>query len=79
VALLPEIRCEGIRRLLVVTSNYHTRRAGRIFREAAPDLTIVMVGAPDRDFTPQGWWRNREAQKTFVTEWEKTIAGWLGI
>jgi uncharacterized SAM-binding protein YcdF (DUF218 family) len=79
VALLPEIRREGIRRLLVVTSNFHTRRAGRIFREAAPDLTIVVVGAPDRYFTPQGWWRNREAQKTFVTEWEKTIAGWLGI
>ena len=79
VALLPEIRREGIRRLLLVTSNYHTRRAARIFREVAPDLTIVVVGAPDRNFTPQGWWRNREAQKTFVTEWEKTIAGWLGI
>ena len=79
VALLPEIRREGIRRLLLVTSNYHTRRAGRIFRAAAPDLTIVVVGAPDRDFTPQGWWRDREGQKTFVTEWEKTIAGWLGI
>lgn len=79
MALLPEIRREGIRRLLVVTSSFHTRRAGRIFREAAPDLTIVVVGAPDRNFTPQGWWRNREAQKTFVTEWEKTIAGWLGI
>lgn len=78
-ALLPEIRREGIRRLLLVTSNFHTRRAGRIFREAAPDLTIVVVGAPDRYFTPQGWWRDREAQKTFVTEWEKTIAGWLGI
>ncbi len=78
-ALLPEIRREGIRRLLLVTSNYHTRRAGRIFREAAPDLTIVVVGAPDRNYTPQGWWRSREGQKTFVTEWEKTIAGWLGI
>jgi uncharacterized SAM-binding protein YcdF (DUF218 family) len=79
VALLPEIRREGIRRLLLVTSNYHTRRAARIFREVAPDLTIVVVGAPDQNFTPQGWWRDREGQKTFVTEWEKTIAGWLGI
>ncbi len=79
VALLAEIRREGIRRLLVVTSNFHTRRAGRIFREAAPDLTIVVVGAPDRNFTPGGWWRNREGQKTFVTEWEKTIANWFGI
>jgi len=79
VALMPEIRREGIRRMLLVTSNYHTRRAGRIFHEVAPDLTILVVGAPDRDYAPQGWWHNREAQKTFVTEWEKTIAGWFGI
>jgi len=79
MALLAEIRREGIRRLVVVTSNYHTRRAGRIFRQAAPDLTIVVVGAPDRYFTARGWWGNREGQKTFVTEWEKTIAGWFGI
>lgn len=79
VAVLPEIRREGIRRMLLVTSNFHTRRAGRIFRELAPDLTILVVGAPDRNYTPDGWWHNREAQKTFVTEWEKTIAGWCGI
>jgi uncharacterized SAM-binding protein YcdF (DUF218 family) len=79
VALMPEIRREGIRRMLLVTSNFHTRRAGQIFRDVAPDLTILVVGAPDRNFTPQGWWHNREAQKTFVTEWEKTIAGWFGI
>lgn len=78
-AVLPEIRREGIRRIVIVTSNYHTRRAGRIFRTLAPDLTILIVGAPDQDYTPGGWWHSREGQKTFVTEWEKTIANWLGI
>ncbi len=79
IALLPEIRREGIHRLLVLTSNYHTRRAGRIFHDVAPDLTILVVGAPDQNYTPDGWWHNREAQKTFLTEWEKTIADWFGI
>jgi uncharacterized SAM-binding protein YcdF (DUF218 family) len=79
LALLPEIRRQGIRRLLLVTSNFHTRRAGRIFHDLAPDLTIIVVGAPDQDFTPNGWWHTREGQKTFATEWEKTVAGWLGI
>ena len=78
-AVMPEIRREGIRRMLLVTSNFHTRRAGWIFRELAPDVTIVVVGAPDQYYTPDGWWHNREGQKTFVTEWEKTIANWLGI
>jgi uncharacterized SAM-binding protein YcdF (DUF218 family) len=78
-AVLPEIRREGIHRLLLVTSNFHTRRAGKIFHDAAPDLTILVVAAPDKNFTPGAWWHNREAQKTFVTEWEKTIAAWFGI
>ena len=78
-ALLPEIRRAGYKRLVIVTSNYHTRRAGRIFRALAPDLTILMVAAPDKYFTPDGWWHNRDAEKIFLTEWEKTVANWLGI
>jgi uncharacterized SAM-binding protein YcdF (DUF218 family) len=78
-AVLIEVRREGLKRILVVTSNYHTRRAGRIFRSLAPDLTILVVGAPDEYFTPDGWWHNREGQKIFLTEWEKTVANWVGI
>ena len=78
-AVLPVIRQMGFKRILVVTSNYHTRRAGTIFRRLAPDLTILMVAAPDKNFTAEGWWHNREGQKTFVTEWEKTFATWIGL
>ncbi len=78
-ALLPVIRGMGIQRLIIVTSNFHTRRAGTIFRRLAPDLTILMVAAPDKYFTADGWWHNREGQKTFVMEWEKTVANWIGL
>jgi uncharacterized SAM-binding protein YcdF (DUF218 family) len=78
-ALLPEIRKKGYKRLLVVTSNYHTRRAARIYRGLAPDMTITVVAAPDEYFTPDGWWHNRQAEKTFLLEWEKTLANWLGM
>ena len=47
----------------IVTSNYHTRRAGNIFRSKAHDLEFHIVAAPDRDFTPDGWWKNREGRK----------------
>jgi uncharacterized SAM-binding protein YcdF (DUF218 family) len=77
--VLPEIRRLGYKRVAVVTSNYHTRRAGAIFRRLAPDLTILMVAAPDEYFTADGWWRSRESQKTFLTESEKTVANWFGI
>ena len=63
----------------IVTSNFHTRRAGNIYRAKAPGLDIHMVAAPDRDFTPDGWWKDRNAQKTFLIEWMKTVATWLGM
>jgi uncharacterized SAM-binding protein YcdF (DUF218 family) len=63
----------------IVTSNYHTRRAGRIYHAEAPGFEIHMVAAPDRDFTPDGWWKDRNAQKTFLLEWMKTVANWLGM
>jgi uncharacterized SAM-binding protein YcdF (DUF218 family) len=67
------------RRVDIVTSNYHTRRAGNIYRAKAPGLEIHMVAAPDVNFTPDGWWKDREARKTFLMEWMKTVATWLGM
>jgi uncharacterized SAM-binding protein YcdF (DUF218 family) len=78
-AVLPVIRRMGFKRIIVVTSDFHTRRAGSIFRKLAPDLTIFVVAAPDESFTADGWWHNREGQKTFLVEWEKTFANWIGL
>ena len=74
-----EMHSLGVRRVLLVTSLYHTRRAGADFRAAAPDVTFFVVAAPDKYFTADGWWRNREARKTFLIEWLKTGAGWLHL
>jgi uncharacterized SAM-binding protein YcdF (DUF218 family) len=78
-AVVPELRRLGYKRILVVTSNYHTRRSRQIFQKEAPDLTILMGAAPDEFYTADGWWHNREAQKTLFTEYEKLLANWLGI
>ena len=76
-AATEELHSLGAHRVLLVTSLYHTRRAGGMFRAVAPDLTFVVVSAPDVYFTPDGWWHNREARKTFLYEWMKTIASWF--
>jgi uncharacterized SAM-binding protein YcdF (DUF218 family) len=77
--IVPELRRRNVHKVLLVTSNFHTRRAGALFRRAAPDLTIVTIAAPDENYTANGWWHNREARKTFLTEWEKTVGVWLGL
>jgi uncharacterized SAM-binding protein YcdF (DUF218 family) len=76
---IAEIRRRNYHRILLVTSNYHTRRAALLYRKQAPDLTFIAIAAPDVYFTADGWWHNREGRKTFLYEWEKTVATWFGM
>jgi len=69
----------GVHKVLVVTSDYHTRRAGKIFRSAAPDLQFVVVAAPDMSFTAGSWWHSRQGQKIAFIEWLKTVTEPFGI
>lgn len=69
----------SVHKVLLVTSDYHTRRAGKIYRVAAPDLQFVVVAAPDRYFTAGGWWHNRQGEKIAFNEWVKTLTEPLGI
>jgi len=73
-----ELGRRGIHRVLLVTSNYHTRRAYYLFHRTDPSLEIHTIAAPDRWFSPDSWWATRMGQKTFFLEWTKTIATWLG-
>jgi uncharacterized SAM-binding protein YcdF (DUF218 family) len=72
------LRSQGIHKILLVTSNYHTHRAAYLMRKQNPWLQVVIVAAPDYAFTPNGWWMSRDGQKTFLFEWMKTIATWSG-
>jgi uncharacterized SAM-binding protein YcdF (DUF218 family) len=74
--VVAKLREMGVKRIILVTSNFHTRRAGKIFHRAAPDLEIHVVSSPDRFFKPDSWWHDREARKIFLLEWTKTISEW---
>lgn len=54
---------------IVVTSNYHTRRARYVFRHVFPqDIEIRVASARDGDFDPENWWEKRESIKLFLRE-----------
>ncbi|MGA7410212.1 MAG: YdcF family protein [Bryobacteraceae bacterium] len=76
--LAQELQRRGAHRILLVTSNYHTRRATYLFHRVAPWLLVQTVAAPDAYFTPDSWWKTRRGRKTFALEWLKTVATWLG-
>jgi uncharacterized SAM-binding protein YcdF (DUF218 family) len=73
------LKNNGVHSILLVTSNFHTRRAFSLWRKANPWLTITVVGAPDKYFTPDTWWKSRAGKKTFLLEWLKTFNTWAGM
>jgi uncharacterized SAM-binding protein YcdF (DUF218 family) len=55
--------------VILVTSNYHTRRARYIFERVLPAGTTVRVtGARDGSFEPERWWEKRTSTKEFAGE-----------
>jgi uncharacterized SAM-binding protein YcdF (DUF218 family) len=74
--LLRERRAQSY---LLVTSDFHTRRAGGIFRRAIPDIPAIVVAAPFRHYNPDAWWQTRESAETFFYEWVKTVTNWFGL
>jgi uncharacterized SAM-binding protein YcdF (DUF218 family) len=82
-AILPELRRRHIRSFLLVTSDYHSGRAARIFRAAERAMgggpAMRVVAAPDQYFRADSWWRSRQGQKIAFTEWCKTFATAVGM
>jgi uncharacterized SAM-binding protein YcdF (DUF218 family) len=59
----------GLRTVYVVTANYQSRRARRIFRQAAGGrLRVLVYPAADDWFNPDTWWQSREGRKAFLME-----------
>lgn len=72
------LKSQGIHKILLVTSNFHTGRAAYLMRLQSPWLWVVVVAAPDRYFIPNAWWKTRGGQKDFALEGMKRVAARLG-
>jgi uncharacterized SAM-binding protein YcdF (DUF218 family) len=78
--VLPELQKRGIRSILLVTSDFHTRRAGAMFRrQLEPAIRVHVVAAEDEWYRPHRWWENSESRERFVYEWIKTLVTWAGL
>jgi uncharacterized SAM-binding protein YcdF (DUF218 family) len=55
--------------IVVVTSNYHTRRTRYIYSRVFPAaISVSVASARDGSFDPERWWEKRESTKLFVRE-----------
>jgi uncharacterized SAM-binding protein YcdF (DUF218 family) len=63
------IASHGWKRILLVTSNYHTRRSRYLAERTFPPGTVLrVVAAQDSDYDPSDWWHTRNGVKIFAHE-----------
>ena len=60
------------RSVILVTDDYHTRRALSILRNREPQYHWTPAAASNQ-FFGQPWWKNREWAKTYLTEMQKFV------
>ncbi len=69
IAVSQFIEQHGWKKIILVTSNYHTRRAQYIYQHTLPASDqVTMVAAPDSDYDANYWWRTRPGVKLFFHE-----------
>jgi len=63
----------GAHRVLLVTSDYHTRRALSVFQRVWPQYNLSVAAAfDDREFGAK-WWRHRQWAKINFDEWIRLV------
>jgi uncharacterized SAM-binding protein YcdF (DUF218 family) len=60
-------------RILIVTSEFHTRRALNIFRHEVRGKSFSVAAARDESQFGTRWWTNRQWAKTCLDEWLKFL------
>jgi uncharacterized SAM-binding protein YcdF (DUF218 family) len=69
----PCLAREGAKRVLIVTSDFHTRRALHIFQKEIPGISFSVAAARDSRQFGTRWWAHRQWAKTFLDEWLRLI------
>jgi hypothetical protein len=64
---------EGGKSVLIVTSDFHTRRALSVFRREIPGPAYSVAAARDAQRFGVRWWTHRQWAKTLVDEWQRLI------
>lgn len=63
----------GARSVLIVTADFHTRRAGEIFRKEVPEYRYSTAAVYNSEQFGGRWWTHRQWAKTLVDEWMRVI------
>ena len=66
------------RRIVIVTSDYHTRRALSTFRHELPGYSLSVAASRDSTQFGKHWWKHRQWAKINFDEWVR-LAWWEAV
>lgn len=78
-ALRKWIEKHPVKRLIIATDPFHTRRVRSIFQHELKDLPVqlMVTGIPSKEYDPLKWWESEEALISFQGEVIKLAHLWL--
>jgi len=75
--LIVFIKTHPLKRIIVVTDNFHTRRAkyafDKIFKKSDCKTIIEIAGAPNQIYNENNWWKTERGLNAYVSEFFKYI------
>ncbi|HQV74050.1 MAG TPA: ElyC/SanA/YdcF family protein, partial [Flavobacteriales bacterium] len=65
----------GADTIMVLSTDFHTRRVGKVFRErfAGSGITVLVHAAPSSEYDPDHWWNTEQGLLMVNNEYVKTV------
>lgn len=75
LGVLHHARSKGLDTILVVSTDFHTRRVGNVFRERfeGSGITVLVKGAPSSEYDADAWWNSEQGLLMVNNEYVKTL------
>jgi uncharacterized SAM-binding protein YcdF (DUF218 family) len=70
---------EGVKSLILVTSNFHMPRALVEFHAELPGITIIPHATAPSSFKIESWWRYPGTIKLIASEWSKYVGARMSV
>jgi len=72
-----ELARRHAKRVLLVTSSYHSRRATIVLTLFCPGVQFISIPAPDTHYHVEAWWNDESSRHVFFSEWSKILGSVL--
>jgi uncharacterized SAM-binding protein YcdF (DUF218 family) len=73
IALRGELARRRVKQVILVTSDFHSRRSAIVFRLFCPGLDFISVPGAEPAVHPDRWWMDDHSRALFYSEWSKIL------